>query len=740
MAITFQRHFVRRTKHSLVYYWLVSLLLLFSGNLAANSDSYQLDELSQLNHQEINNKAWQQIIANPSNKEQFFIINDTGQLYLLDETIVPRAALDLSAERLENAEQNNISTIKLTAITLHPSFSLRDQVGYATFYTAHLEPINKKSKTKRLQEHSTDLVLELDWVITEWQFNSSNYQQIDINTKREILRIAVPDKSVTIEQLSFNPSVKSWNDDFGLLYISLKGDKKWQKPLYSGVILRINPTKFGLRNFTVPRSNPFLKDSQIKDAIYLLGGQNIAKFIWPDKNSEQLLLLHQYNEKVLLSLTTGRDDWREQAPKKMLYQSDEAIDDLVMYRGRNLPYLRNKLLLLRYNDQRWQVDSLVFKRSLSASHHKANTPQLAWQFTPQQLSAQSEISLITNLSGEILLLDNAENLLYLLSQENAEIMVGAEQIIVENSVDDSSLILLLVVLVAGAFYYLVKRNALSAKTIVRQQYSQLEISESKQQIGLYRRHEKRAETMINIVDIVSSEVRLNEHSISLINHDEGHDFSQDKEQELQAIFTKEHADKMIEGKIRQITLQITDKKQSYLICLYMRKGSNRITKKNYFKVVDDLIDWCWLIGTKINSFQTDERKVKATVKEVESAKQVAGHEQITTSLHNQAAAIRPVTHKTSVKPKVQAKVTLKPTLRAANATNVQMANNKESTQKPLQASTVNANANKNINSTIDTELVNALEKLVNLKQEGFLTTEEFVQAKATLLKNLFDKS
>ena len=37
---------------------------------------------------------------------------------------------------------------------------------------------------------------------------------------------------------------------------------------------------------------------------------------------------------------------------------------------------------------------------------------------------------------------------------------------------------------------------------------------------------------------------------------------------------------------------------------------------------------------------------------------------------------------------------------------------------------------------IDTELVNALEKLVRLKQQGFLSSEEFSQAKAKLLKNL----
>ncbi len=730
MVMITKLYLLKKRKLSLVCYWLVSLFLLHSGHLIADSNSYQLNNISQLNQHAIEDKNWQQVVANPSDKEQFFIINGTGQLYLLEDTIAAKAVLDLTSVRSENAKQGDNGAIKLTAMALHPSFSLRDQAGYGTFYTAHLEPINKKSKTKRLQERSADLALEFDSVITEWQFNSVNEQDVDLSTKREVLRIAVPNESFTVEQLSFNPAVKSWNDNFGLLYISLSGDKKWQKPLYSGVILRINPSKFGLRSFTVPSSNPFLKDGQIKDAIYLLGGQGIQQFIWPDKNSEQILLVHHYNQQNLLSLTAGRDDWRVKAPKKILYQSDEAIDDIVMYRGRKLPYLRNKLLLLKHKEQSWSIESLVFKRVFSVNN-EVNRPQVEWQFTPQQLPANSQASFTVNLSGEILLLENHENLLYHLSQENiTPISEGEQQTSVEPSSDNDLLVIFIFAIIASAFYYFVKRNNFSAKALVRQQYAHLELSESKQQIGLYRRHESSAETVIDLVDIVSSEVQLNESAINLINHDIGHGFSDDKEQDLRAVFTKEHVDKMIDGKIRQISLQLTDKqKQNYVVCLYMRRGSNRITKKSYSKVIDELIDWCWLIGKQINSAQTGERKAKVVVKPADFAAKTAEKEQQSAPLHNQAAAIRPVTHKISVEPEGQAVVQSKAQAQPA----VKLA----TTPKAPQAS--DASVAKNTNSTIDTELVNALEKLVALKQQGFLTTDEFAQAKAKLLKNLFDK-
>jgi len=40
---------------------------------------------------------------------------------------------------------------------------------------------------------------------------------------------------------------------------------------------------------------------------------------------------------------------------------------------------------------------------------------------------------------------------------------------------------------------------------------------------------------------------------------------------------------------------------------------------------------------------------------------------------------------------------------------------------------------------MDTDLVNALEKLVNLQQQGFLTMDEFSKAKEKLLKTLLAK-
>ena len=587
---------------------LASVFSLLSVAIFAEDNHYQLNKISQLNHTQGENSQWLQLVAHPNKMQQYFVINEAGQMYFVDNTNKPYPVLDLNA----NNSKDSPST-KLTAIELHPNFALRGQLGYRVFYTAHLEVLDGKSSTKRIQERSEELSLKFDAVITEWQFSSDDYQKVDLHTKREIIRIAVPENTMTIKQMSFSPYTKSWNDGFGLLYVALNGDKKWQKPLYSGVILRINPAKFGLRSFTVPINNPYLKESNIKDEIYLLGGQNIKQFIWPDKNSDYILLSHQYKGKSLLSSTNGQNDWRNDGPKQILYQGVNSIEHMLLYRGSNLPYLRNRLLLLIQENQKWSLESLNVTPSVYDNSSVENKLQKEWQFTSQQLAINSEVTFTHNRDGEILILDKTAGTIFQISQDNLSKAAPIEEQVITSETEVESTnrfyILFFVMIVAAVGFYFFKRNQFSAKAVVRKQFAHIELSESQLQIGLYHRHQNSADTIVDIADIVSCEVKLNNQTINLINQKTGHGFNDAKEQDLRNIFTKEQVDKMIDGKVRQVNLLITDiKEKSYMVCLYMRKGSDRVTKKTYSVVVDDLIDWCWLIATKINADGTKKKK------------------------------------------------------------------------------------------------------------------------------------
>ncbi|MBL4899776.1 MAG: hypothetical protein JKX76_09080 [Colwellia sp.] len=720
-------HFVTRT-----FVLVISFFTLLPFAAYSNEDSYQLIKVAQLEHQLIPQPNWQKLIANPSNKKQHFVIRESGQIYLIDDDeINPKAILDMSVFR-----QKDSSLFKLTAIELHPNFSLRDQVGYGTVYTAHIENINKNSKTKRLQGRVDDLKLSFDAVITEWKFNAVNHQVVDVSSKREVLRIGVPDNLMIIKQMSFSPYIKSWNDNFGLLYVALSGNEKKLEPLYSGVILRINPEKFGLRSFRVPDNNPYLKNSQIHDAIYLLGGQQVQQFIWPGKNSDKILVSHKYDNKHLLSLTDDRNDWRNSAVKHVLYQSDDAVHDLLVYQGRELPLLRAKLLLLRQKNQHWVIDSLAFDFLDNQKIRDEIKPQLEWSITSKKLPKNSQIILNSSHYGEVFLLEKTISVLFRLTQQslaNEGVVVSrSKNVTIENGAFDYRLLLLLILIILGAIYYWLKRKGHSVKGIVRKQFASLELSESGQQVRLYHRHQRNtAETIIEIVNIVSSEIKLNEQSLNIVNTELDHGFNNNKEESLRAIFANEKTDKMVDDKVRQISLLLTDnRKNSYTVCLYMRKGSNRITKKSYVRVINELIDWCWLVSEKINAKNTEKRKEKSIILSKEKA-DITSNNKDKAPLHNQAAKIRPITHQTDKTS--QPLVTGEP----SSILEVVPENKHSAEQSGEESSETHSQVHQS--KVINTELVNALEKLVNLKQQGFLTMDEFSKAKEKLLKDLFEQ-
>lgn len=706
-------HFSNLVKFTAYIAVLAGIASLFSINVVAQESDFKFNEITQINAGEKESLQWLPLVAHPSNNQQHFIANDIGQIYFVEESKKPLQVLDLNTKHTKG-----VLPLQLTAIELHPNFALRDQLGYGTFYTAHLEPLDKNSRTKRIQERGNELALKFDAVVTEWRFNSRNYQSVELSSKREVLRIAVPDNDLTIKQMSFSPFTKSWNEGFGLLYIALSGQKKWQKPLYSGVILRINPAKFGLRSFTVPTSNPYVKESEIKDEIYLLGGQNIKQFIWPDKSKDDILLSHSYNGKGLLSLAHTHNDWRIAPPKKVLYQSENLVEGVLLYRGANLPDLRNKLLLLTKVDRTWRLESLNLHSSTSVDRIAKNTPQLEWDFSQENLAYGSNVSLVNNRNGEILVVDETSGKVFEISLRttNKNIHTQKRSAAIETQSESPNYIYMFLVLITimGSAFYFFNRNKVSAKAIVRKQFAHIELSESQQQIGLYHRHSKNIDTIIDITDIAMCEVKLNGNSVSVINNDVGHGFTEDKEQDLRAIFSKEKVDKMIEGKIRQVNLSLTDRNdKNYIVCLYMRKGSNRVTKKTYSVVIEDLIDWCWLIAAKINVEQTGIRKQKTVL--ASSAPIKNNNAQNQKSLHDEAAASR---------------------LAIQKAAQVQKRAESELQNEPEINESADPSTKAKPSGAVDTNLVNALEKLVKLRQQGFLTQEEFTTAKENLLRSL----
>lgn len=157
----------------------------------------------------------------------------------------------------------------------------------------------------------------------------------------------------------------------------------------------------------------------------------------------------------------------------------------------------------------------------------------------------------------------------------------------------------------------------------------------------------------------------------------------------------------------------------YIVCIYMRKGSDRITKKSYGSVIEEVIDWCWLFATKINPSGTPKRKKKEKTPEKSTSREI---KQPKNSLHEEAAMSRqPIS-----KPLQKSQPIIEPVKENKN--------NAGNAPKDITASEQPLKK-----SSVDTDLVNALEKLVDLKQQGYLTQEEFIKAKENLMRSLLDE-
>ena len=271
-------------------------------------------------------------------------------------------------------------------------------------------------------------------------------------------------------------------------------------------------------------------------------------------------------------------------------------------------------------------------------------------------------------------------------------------------------------LLIGYIFYQVKRQYKSTKSLVRKRFSSLALTEDKLALNLFRRHDHEPEKVITLASIKQCQLLLGDLIITTINTTLNHGFTAQQELEMREIFHTEQIDKMVDGKVRRISLVLnTRAKDNHIICLYLRKGSDRITKNSYFEVVDEAIDWCWIIAKYINSEHTGIRivKPKNTALEITQAEHKSHDD---TPLHAQAAIIRPATH---------------PTQNVEDVGHLPV-----DVDSPIQIKDDGPQETTIAAIKVETDLVNAIEKLGKLQQQGLLSTNEFTQAKAKLLDSL----
>jgi hypothetical protein len=676
-------HYIKNiVKPSRVIMLIIACLL---NSLSAVAEEYQLDILAQLpTLSGANNIAIIPLPIESNNKFQYLLADETGELSLLNGSEL------LSLARLPLSNQATNQQIKLTALVLHPSFALADQYGYQTFFTAHIEPTKTNNNVARLTQLTNATPLPFDTVITQWKYNSSVPKKIDIKQRREVLRIAVPTATHQIQQIAFNPFNKVWHDDYGLLHIALSENKVVDEsankaPLYSGVVLRIDPKKFGLRNYRIPSDNPFMNVSNINKEAFILGAKNITSFSWSKQHHDALLVQHIYDGAHNVAVAKKGTDWRATYQKNLAFplKSNKPLKvKIIQYQGQKLKTLVGSTLFLSNNAKSWQLAKL-------------NTA-IVGSFNSETLSPSNDVSLFFDQAGEPLLLDSTKKQLLsinthqLITKNNNNIESKTDQNEQPSRIYDKLLLAFFTLILAVTFYRLrPKRKTAEAK--LRSQFARFELDETQTTLSLYKRHQTEIYTQLTIADIVKSEVFLNDKNIKIINKYNG--YSEQRENQIRLSLLQVHRHKLIEDEIRQVNLSLTDKNdKKHVVCLYLRKGNQRLTKEKYLDTLEKIIDWNWFIASQLNPEATEIRKAKVPVAK-----------------------------------KVVQNIPSKPKKNSVT---------KEEPERVKQNSLKKTTAELHDIAVNDSELIDALDKLVNLKQQGFLTDEEFSLAKAKILLNM----
>ena len=503
-------------------------------------------------------------------------------------------------------------------------------------------------------------------------------------------------------QLSFNPFAKVWDDDYGLMYIALTNQLSNQDhALYTGSILRINPTPFGLRQFTIPSDNPFIGDDANSNALYVTGLGEIAEFIWPEKGRSLLLVRHQHQQKHQLSLVSAGQNLALSSSEATIatYDGNMVNQAMLSYQGRELAHLRNMTLLLESDENQWQVQSIKMPRQ----QDNLRTPLIEWQLPKTAENTHSSLALVKAANNEIVIFDKAKQVLSRLTTTMLTTIEDSHDETTKSSFAASNKYAPIINAIVGTIIvacclwlaHFIYRKKNSARFNIRNQFTRFEIDFAQQTIELFKSHEQQANQTIPIRQITALSIALNKHEVAEISITSP--FGNSADEQLRKQFAQEKRVKMQPDMMREITLVLTTTEQGVItICAYLRKGDHRVTRNDFTEACHHVVDLCWLVTKQIAPNDAEQRKFIPQVTEP---------------------------------PKALATLFTKPLHLKNTSKTTSELNHDENNQ--VNSTTVPNNTDK-----IDTELITALEKLAELKTQGALTQEEFDQAKQRVLQGL----
>ena len=214
---------------------------------------------------------------------RLFVADQTGAVRVIKNgALQAQPFLDLSSRLVSLSPQYDERG--LLGLTFNPQFATPGTAGYGKFYTYTSEPVAAKADFTVTLNPGTSFNHQN--VLAEWQVDPNNPDAVNLNSRREILRVDWPQMNHNSGNLAFGPD--------GDLYVGL-GDggngndvgnghgttgNGQNAGTVLGSILRIDPNGNNSANgqYGIPADNPLLNVPGAVDEIYAYGLRHPWRF------------------------------------------------------------------------------------------------------------------------------------------------------------------------------------------------------------------------------------------------------------------------------------------------------------------------------------------------------------------------------------------------------------------------------------------------------------------------------
>jgi hypothetical protein len=268
------------------------------------------------------------------------------------------------------------------SFALHPQFGQAGTPGFGKFYTYS----DTSNMTPEPDFTSPGVKPTHDTVLLEWTAKTPTAETYDGGPPRELFRMRQPFANHNAGDLSFHPLAKPGSPEFGLLYVGVADGGSGGDPMNLsqnlgsafGKIFRIDPLGSNSRNkrYGIPASNPFVKTKDALGEVYALGVRNPQRFAWDPRNGNLFVADIGQNiveevSPVTAGANLGWNTWegsyrfisrqavsaeKPRSDPAMTYpvaeygqidpllQNQSAASGLIVYRGKEIPQLSNRLI------------------------------------------------------------------------------------------------------------------------------------------------------------------------------------------------------------------------------------------------------------------------------------------------------------------------------------------------------------------------------------------------------------